>query len=379
MEYKNHHIERIQDAARQVVLSADERAQLRARMHAYMRAHPPRGFWARMPALFSAHAIGILRPALIMLLIVAIGGSGVAYAAESALPGGLLYAVKTHINEPLAQVLATTPESKASVLLAQAAERLAEAEQLAARGGLTEDARATIAQGLDARVHQFDVQVATLATQDTGTEAASARSDLEATLSAHEGVLARLADTSGSEDARPVVAVVREHVARARAQREQAEADVTEHAGKAVASIAIDRKEVAAQSVASAQADIARAGAGRARLPSGARITADEAGQLLAAGDTELERGSYTAAYTTYQRAIRTAKSARVRVAADELLSPLVPSLDNVDAAAPSPDVDAAVRVSASINDAEATSTSASSTDEQDDTPHATSTEPHHD
>jgi hypothetical protein len=334
MEYTNHHIERIRDSAKQIHLSADERAQMRARMHAYMRAHPPRGFWARMPSVFSAHAILILRPALAMLLIVAIGGSGVAYAAESALPGGLLYAVKTRINEPLAQVLATTPESKASVLLAQAAERLAEAEQLAARGSLTEDARVTIAQGLDARVSQFDTQVAVLATQDAGTEAASARSDLEATLSAHEDVLARLADTSGSQDARPVVAFVREHVARAQTLRERAEADVAERAGGNAAAIAMGRKEAAVQSVARAQADVERTGPARTGIAHDAGTAAAEAGQLLAAGDTELEHGSYTNAYTTYQRAIRTAENARVRVAADELLAPLMPSFGTAATAA---------------------------------------------
>src|SRR6185503_10342710 len=46
------------------------------------------------------------------LLLIVVAGSGTAYAAKGALPGDLLYSVKTNVNEPIEGALAFSTESK---------------------------------------------------------------------------------------------------------------------------------------------------------------------------------------------------------------------------------------------------------------------------
>ena len=84
-----------------------------------------------------------------VLVFVLVGGSGVAYAAESSLPGDTLYAVKIHVNERVEIALASTPEQKLAVETTIAERRVAEAQTLAAAGRLDAAISAEIEKNFD--------------------------------------------------------------------------------------------------------------------------------------------------------------------------------------------------------------------------------------
>jgi len=86
--------------------------------------------------------------AMSAVLLVLVSSAGISYAAQSSLPGDLLYPVKTDVTEKIQTVLAPTPAAKAKVNADITAKRLQEAEDLAAKGKLNEKASAVITQNL---------------------------------------------------------------------------------------------------------------------------------------------------------------------------------------------------------------------------------------
>ena len=79
-----------------------------------------------------------------IVAIVAFGG-GASFAAESAVPGDILYGVKTTMNENVRGALALGEQANADWHVQLAERRLKEAEQLSARGSLTSDVAADLA------------------------------------------------------------------------------------------------------------------------------------------------------------------------------------------------------------------------------------------
>lgn len=127
-----------------------------------------------------------------VLLFFIISGSGISYAAASALPGDFLYAIKIGVNEPVQVALASSPEAKASLAVSFADQRLEEAGKLAALGRLTPELEQAVSTEFENQADQVNLHLTTLETTDQA--AGDEISDqFEAVLSAHEVVLGRLA------------------------------------------------------------------------------------------------------------------------------------------------------------------------------------------
>ncbi len=73
---------------------------------------------------------------IIVLILLTLSG-GLSYIAKSALPGDMLYPVKTGIDEPIEEALAFGPEAKSAVHVSHALERLSEIAQLQSAGKLS--------------------------------------------------------------------------------------------------------------------------------------------------------------------------------------------------------------------------------------------------
>lgn len=72
---------------------------------------------------------------LIIALVIAVSG-GVSVAAETSVPGDMLYSVKTSVNEQVRGMIATSAEAEAEWEVRLAERRLEEAAKLDARGDL---------------------------------------------------------------------------------------------------------------------------------------------------------------------------------------------------------------------------------------------------
>lgn len=93
------------------------------------------GFWEYFRLHRFASAL------VLVIFLVGASGAGVTLAAESAVPGQKLYAVKTLVNEPIRQRLQLTEESKASFAVEMVERRIVESvvlEESAVESGLTQ-------------------------------------------------------------------------------------------------------------------------------------------------------------------------------------------------------------------------------------------------
>ena len=133
----------------------------------------------------------ISMPAIIIAIIVVLSG-GVSVAARSALPGDVLYPVKLEINENLKTAFAFSEEAKANAETSIAAERLEEAEQLAARGELGTDVATKLSQRFEARAENLNDIIDRLEADGKTEAAANLTAALETTLSVHNQILRRL-------------------------------------------------------------------------------------------------------------------------------------------------------------------------------------------
>ena len=182
-------------------LTQSEKVRMRNELVAFMAEHPVKqGVFARVNGFFAAGSISTpsyrasysmyaLRSVAAALVVVLVGGTGTAYAAENALPGDVLYTVKVNVNERALELAATSAKAKAEVSAKRAERRLQEAEQLAVAGRLDTETKIALGEQFNKHAEEFVVRAEVLTSSDDIEAAAEVSSDLEAALSAHEGIL----------------------------------------------------------------------------------------------------------------------------------------------------------------------------------------------
>ena len=183
----------LQKEARRQKLSNQEKQAMRA--HIYALTNPtltPSPFqW------FSISTFPLKRSVLAATVLVVALSGGTAFAAQSALPGSPLYAVKINVNEQVEVALATTPEAKAKVNASLAQTRLDEAETLAANGTLDATTSAELASNFTVHAAAAVANTAALKQADPGT-AAELSATFSSTLSAQSAILTQLGSDAAS-------------------------------------------------------------------------------------------------------------------------------------------------------------------------------------
>jgi hypothetical protein len=318
-------------------------------------------------ALASRHTLFGSRSVAAALVLVMVVGVTTSYAAETALPGDPLYAVKVNINEPVERATVAASQSSTQWDVTLTSRRLEEAEKLAASGTLTPSKAAIVQTQLTADTQSFDANVAALATSTTdAAQVADAQSDLEAALSAHVQVLVDIASSTPSVQGQvaPILATVRTHVAQARGARIAALATLDESATSTSIRIAASsEKENAVSGLASvrmlASKMIAKSASSTAQIDTAASDTQ----QAIDTGDSNLAAGHFKEAFSAFQSAARTATQVQVGVQAQSNLGGVTLPTDvtsNDDNSATSSDATATSSAQISQNDATSTAGDAS-------------------
>lgn len=148
--------------------------------------------------------------AAVMILI--LGGSGMAAAAEGALPGDLLYPIKTNITEQVLSLFSHSAEEKAEFATELVNRRLGEINQLATEGRLTSGARSKIEQQVSNHLAQVDVQVAALKKDNKPKAALSVSSQVETTLRSNEQALQSINTSATSESGQSEITLVADNL-----------------------------------------------------------------------------------------------------------------------------------------------------------------------
>jgi len=184
-----------------VRLTLQEKAALRARLSERMALNPASTLRATPYHFFMFHGALLQRTVTAFAVFVVLIGSGggTSYAAQAALPGELLYAVKIHVNEFVETALATTPVAKAEVQAVLAERRVEEAQALASRGTLTEVAATELQVRFDEHATAAQSLTEALATIDPGA-AAQIGTQFSSSLAANDAVLVSLGEQSQNEE-----------------------------------------------------------------------------------------------------------------------------------------------------------------------------------
>lgn len=171
-------------------MTHDEKSAMRETLVRFVVAHP-----AIHPAVEHGDSVlspyslfGRMRNFKTMTLVVfggiAMGGS-VAFAAEGALPGDLLYPVKTEVNERVRGMVAFTPQSKAAWEVRLVERRLEEIEKLATRP-LSSEAKEATQKNLERYAERVKDRVVSFENKKDIAGAAATTEQLMKVLRAHE-------------------------------------------------------------------------------------------------------------------------------------------------------------------------------------------------
>ena len=174
----------------------------------------------RSPLIFM---VPRLVPYLAFVLILAVVGSGTAYAAESAVPGDLLYPVKTGVNEKVAAALAQSAEAKATWHATAAQRRMEEAEVLAARGTLTTEVKEELEANFNEHATKVE-EIIVVVEEEDPVAAADISARFGSAVEAHSALLARLGgegkDETSRRESQDFASALKEHGRKlARAER----------------------------------------------------------------------------------------------------------------------------------------------------------------
>lgn len=180
--------ENIQMHMKHATLTPEEKTALRLRLIEHMRSmrdeHPyfDYGRFLLLLRVAASGAVGVL-----------LVGVGMSYAAENALPGDALYAVKVEINERLRTWTAVSQEAQAEWSVVRTTRRLEELEQLATTGDLNDTLREEITSRLEQNTEAANKAIVSLK-KDQITAAADTSSRLESSLRVHERMLVQVAE-----------------------------------------------------------------------------------------------------------------------------------------------------------------------------------------
>jgi hypothetical protein len=201
----NNFFEQFKTQAREIRLSASEKDAMKRAIFGMPSPMPQPVKSPFVPFAFSlsVHFRAVMAGFLVFILV----GTSTAYAAEGALPGEPLYAVKIAVNENVETALAVTPAQKAGVHAKLAQRRVEEAEALAAKGNLDATTTAELTANFDAHAQAAASSTVELAQADPAA-AAEAKAQFDSSIQAHGEILAVLGDTSSSTQVRANTAVI---------------------------------------------------------------------------------------------------------------------------------------------------------------------------
>lgn len=177
-------------------LSPKERHVLRSKLSEY-RAYTPLRHErvdadTRLPHLQPHGSLLLITkkpmPLIAGLILAASVSGGTAFAAEGAVPGDLLYPIKTEVTENVRSAIALNAEAKAEVDAWRATRRLDEAQKLAVRVELSDEKRAELEKRFAEHATRIEVGIASIEATDPAL-AIELATRIEASLAAREALL----------------------------------------------------------------------------------------------------------------------------------------------------------------------------------------------
>lgn len=187
-----------------VKLSKTEKDLLRYRISEFISFNPIRSD-AHVPKKSFYFSIFTLRAiykgvALVLIVLIVVGGTSVSYASTDALPGDALYPIKINIKENIEEKLALTKEAKVEVQSAKVERRLTEAKTLSDKKELSPANQKIVNENLKKNVEKVTKTIENLKDNGDFELALETTSKITPVLEAHREVLVENKDKEERED-----------------------------------------------------------------------------------------------------------------------------------------------------------------------------------
>jgi len=316
--------------AKKVALSSEEKKTIRVGLELFMAKPPVRNTSLIRHLWQERSKVNIsLRPLMnklqymvIALIITLVLGGSVSFAAESTRPGDILYPIKVGVNEEVGDWLAISNQAQAKWDARRAERRLEEAEKLAVEGRLDAAVRAEIESRFASHAQAFQERAEKIEAKQNSGAALEINSDFEASLRAHERVLAQLAseETNNRGEAGLLLAEVRSRLNATAEARTNVEARVIAAEANAESKAAAEGKFKAAENkineVRGFITQVKSAVSADAYVQAQAKLKV--ATDVVLRGKAEIEAQTYGKALASFQEAIRIAQEAKLLVATEQ-------------------------------------------------------------
>ena len=334
----NKNFQNIFDEAEQVILSSDEKKKMRENLGIFIEQHPVRNADISRHLLreeskthISAFAgIFTLKPLIhklqymiIALIIALLIGGGTSFAAESALPGDILYPIKVSINEEVRSAVTISDEAQAQWDARRAERRLEEAEKLAAQGRLNAQTRADIESRFETFAQAFQKRVEKIEAKQKTNAAFELHSNFEASLKAHEKILEQLGEEKENmkTEIQPILVKMRVRLNTEIKARSDADAKVSAETSADFKSAAEGKLKAAENKIAEVRGFISKITSSvNANVAVEAETKLKASEEIVANNKVKMGAGAYGEAFTGFQEAIRVAQEAQLIAATENKL-----------------------------------------------------------
>src|SRR3989344_1687469 len=320
--------------ARQERLSDDEKNAIRQSILNFISNNPVRIEMTPRPNswpfnliqgesnIFS-YKLNLAATMAILLIIAVLTGGGVTLGAEKSLPGDILYPVKIGLNEEVRGWLSISDEAKGKWEVERAQRRLEEAENLASSGYLDNETRAVIESNFEAHSEKVRDRIIKFENKENFNAAVDVSSNFEATLKAHEKILAKLleeeTDTRIRGEIKPIGIKVNSGVRAAKESREKNEIKVSGKMRAGIEVSAEDKLGAAENKIEEVAKYISSVGdkiSAKTKTEAESKLSLAE--DVVADGRIKLEAKAYGDAFVLFQKAIRLAQESKLTVEANQ-------------------------------------------------------------
>lgn len=179
-------------------MTPEEKALLKVRLlkkvfpavHSPLSGHlPVLSPWGK---IYGRSFVHLVKTTPIVVLFVVLLGGGISISAEKAVPGDILYPVKTHVNEEIRSFAAVTPHAKAVLQVNLAERRLGEVEMLASQDKLNAETQTELEEAFENNAAALKKNVSALQSSGKSSAALEVSSSFESKLKAHNKILKSL-------------------------------------------------------------------------------------------------------------------------------------------------------------------------------------------
>ena len=193
----------LMEYAKRNVLAKEEKEGIKSHLIYFMEKNPEfiKDNHSPLKASFIGNIVKSMsskpafRYAVLVIVVLLIGGAGISVAAQNALPGDPLYPIKTGINEKVVALALFSDQAKAEYDINLAQLRLEEAETIAAQNRLNAQSSQEVITLLSDHFADIQNRIANLKNKEDARVAAELNSKLETVLKAHEQIINKLSET----------------------------------------------------------------------------------------------------------------------------------------------------------------------------------------